>query len=354
MSRDELPRGVFAKGRRYYLVTAEGRRRIWHKLSRIDDGLPALYAALAAKKAELERDTAIVGYFPALIADWELEVMPRHASKTQVMDRFYNKNIADAFPDWMPEKLTPPACSMFLGQFKHQPRTFNAYRGQLRELMRFAEEKGRRAEGSNPLDAIRTMKTPPRGRYITDSELRRIKVAAIDRHESVTEPGRILENASGRMLAALIDMAYLTGQAIGDLLDLEWKDVTDAGIYFARNKVAHTTGSRVVIEWTPRLEAVIERLRAMRKARRGFGAAVFVKANGEPYSYYGVSSAWMRSRDRAGVVGCTFHDIKAKALTDKEDREGMRAASAMGQHSTESQTADYVRRKKARKTGATR
>ena len=71
-------------------------------------------------------------------------------------------------------------------------------------------------------------------------------------------------------------------------------------------------------------------------------------------AHVGVSSAWMRSRDRAGVQGYTFHDIKAKALTDNEDREGMREASAMGQHATESQTADYVRRKKARKTGATR
>jgi integrase len=354
MSRDELPRGVFPKGKRYYLVTAEGKRRIWHKLSRIDEGLPALYVALAKKKLELARDPALVANMPALIGDWELEVMPAHAAKTQVMDRFYNKGIATAFKAWTPEKIDAPACSTFLAEFKHQPRTFNAYRGQLRELLRFAEEKGRRAAGTNPLDAIRTMKTPPRGRYITDSELRRIKVAAIDRRESITEPGRILENESGRMLCALIDMAYLTGQAIGDLLELEWKDITDAGIYFARNKVAKTTGSRVIIEWTPRLEELVGRLRTMRKARRGFGAAVFVKGNGEPYTYYGVSSAWMRSRDRAGVIGCTFHDIKAKALTDKEDREGMRAASAMGQHATESQTSDYIRRKKARKTGATR
>lgn len=109
-----------------------------------------------------------------------------------------------------------------------------------------------------------------------------------------------------------------------------------------------------MIQWTPRLEELRDRLKAMRKARRGFGAAVFVKANGEPYSLSGLQSAWERSRDRAKVAGCTFHDIKAKALTDKEQREGMRAASAMGQHSTEQQTATYVRRKSARKTSATR
>lgn len=48
-----------------------------------------------------------------------------------------------------------------------------------------------------------------------------------------------------------------------------------------------------------------------------------------------------------------FRDIRARAITDKEAREGMRAANAMGTHTTEQQTADYVRRKKARKTKAT-
>jgi hypothetical protein len=52
--------------------------------------------------------------------------------------------------------------------------------------------------------------------------------------------------------------------------------------------------------------------------------------------------------------GVGFHDLRAKALTDKESREGMQAARAMGAHSTEQQTADYVRQKQARKTSATR
>lgn len=45
---------------------------------------------------------------------------------------------------------------------------------------------------------------------------------------------------------------------------------------------------------------------------------------------------------------------RAKAITDKEMREGMRAARLMGAHATESQTADDVRQKAARKTRATR
>lgn len=46
--------------------------------------------------------------------------------------------------------------------------------------------------------------------------------------------------------------------------------------------------------------------------------------------------------------------MSAKALTDKEAREGMQAARTMGAHSTEQQTSAYVRNRSARKTGATR
>jgi len=343
MKRTDLPRGVFPKGRWFYLVTAQGPKRIWTAMSLIRDGLPALYTALAAAKAAASG----ADLMPALIAQWEREVMPAHAEKTQRDERARGKVIADAFVEFEPGQVETPDCSEFLLRFAGKPRTFNAYRAQLREYMRFAEEKGRRPAGSNPLQAIRTKATPGRDRYITDSELRRIKVAAMhgrDEHDT----------RSGPMLCALIDMAYLTGQAIGDLLALEWSAFSDSGIAFARAKVEHSTQSKVLIEWTPKLRDVERRLRDLRKQRRAFGPSVFTRQDGQPLTYWGASSAWQRARKRAGITDCTFHDLKAKALTDKEAREGMQAASAMGQHSTEQQTAHYVKRRSGRKTGATR
>lgn len=37
-----LPPRVHPKGRFYYLVTAEGKKRIWTKLTRLKEGIPAL------------------------------------------------------------------------------------------------------------------------------------------------------------------------------------------------------------------------------------------------------------------------------------------------------------------------
>lgn len=347
MSKDPaLPPRVFTQGRWYYLVVAQGKKRVWKKLSLLKDGLPAMHRAYAAM---LEAD-ARTGSVAQLVADWEDEVMRAHAEHTQTDEKARGKVIASAFADYLCAEVETPDCAAFLAQYRTKPRTHNAYRAQMRELMRFAEVKGLRPAGSNPVAAIRTMPTPARDRYITDSELRRIKVAAMRDGRSNTG----LTTRSGPMLCALIDMAYLTGQAIGDLLELEWRDITPAGIRFARGKVEKTTASKVTIEWTPKLRNVVERLKALRRERRAFGESVFVRQDGQPYTYWGVNSAWSDARAAAGVTDCTFHDIKAKALTDKEAREGMRAASAMGQHSTEQQTAAYVRRRSGRKTGATK
>lgn len=360
MTRDDLPRGVFPKGRWYYLVVAEGKKRIWHKLSRLADGLPALYTALAAKKVELAQPPEAVGKMPALIGLWEREVMPAHAPKTQIDDRARGKMIAEAFIEYLPEEMDTPGCSDFLAQFKAKPRTFNAYRALLREYMRFAEEKGRRSPGTNPTQAIRTMRTKARERCPTTSELRRIKIGCI-----YGDNGR--PNRSGLTMACLIEMAYLSGQDVGVMIKIrEQQDPAEPGaphvcadgIFFRRTK----TGKAVIIEWTQRLRDVVKRLgrlKAERKLKKRAAQRVdtdflFTKQDGQPLTYEAVSNAWQRGVRRAKVAPVMFRDIRARALTDKDYLEGMREAQKMGTHGSESQTADYIRHKAPRRTGATR
>lgn len=358
MSKDPaLPPRVFAKGASFYLVVADGKKRHWRALSKIRAGLPAMYAALS----KLLDGDEHAGMVPHLIAEWEAEVMVAHVAKTQKDERARGVKIAAAFAEFRADQVEPPDVTAFLRPLKHKPRTHNLYRAQIGELMRFAIEKGLRAPGTNPVtDVIKTLPTPARTRYISDSEMRRIKVAAMrakDRH------GHALDTRSGPMLCALIDMAYLTGQDIGDLLDMRWKRDADepnaphivtTGIWFARKKLAKSTREEVCITWTPKLRDVVRRLKELRLARPGASEHVFTSEDGTPYTYWGASSAWQRARRRSGIVGCTFKDLRAKALTDKEEREGMQAARTMGSHSTEQQTADYVRAKGTKKTGATR
>lgn len=231
---------------------------------------------------------------------------------------------------------------------KECPIRMTVYRAFIRELMRFAEEKGFRQPGANPVQALRTMSTPPRTRYITDSEFRRIKIGAM--YASDGQRAKTV-NPSGPIICALLDLAYLTGQRISDLLSLEWSAITGEGIHFTPSKTRKSTGSKVLIEWTPRLRATIERIKAMKRRSLRY---VLTKQDGQRYTYSGARTAWDRALERSGVEGCTFHDLRAKALTDKDRAEGMGAAQTMGAHSTQSQTAGYVRHRTAKRTGATK
>lgn len=351
----DLPPRVFPKGHWYYLVKAEGKKRVWNKLTRIKDGVPTLYRKLADLAAEDVADDTM----GAVVAAWESEISSTRSKKTQANDTYMCREIAKALIEFRASEVTPPDVAEFLRQFKKRPRSYNAYRSTLREIMRFCEEKGWRDAGTNPVDSIRTMSVAARNRYITDSELRRIKVAAMygaDNHRT----------RSGPMICALVDMAYLTGQRIGDLLTLEWSQVGRDGIMFEPAKVTGSTGAKIMIEWTPKLKNVVERLRELARPRKGDKVEqlqdfkrrsrnhLFTTQEGQPYTYWGASTAWRRAVKRAGVPNVHFHDLRAKALTDKEGRDGMQAARRMGAHSTESQTADYVRHKKAQVTGATR
>lgn len=354
IDRKTLPPRIHPKGRWYYLVRAEGKKRIWEKLTRISAGLPELYRKLA----DLAQQEVANDSMPAVVAAWRKDVGSRHSKKTQANDLYQTEEIAQRFAEFRACDVSPPDVKEFLKDLRDRPRTHNAYRAMLRELMRFSEELGFREPGTNPVDSIRTMSIKARDRYITDSELRRIKVAAMYGDDDK-------RTRSGAMVCALIDLAYLTGQRIGDLLELRWslRLATNAkgeieapyidkdGIHFQPSKTENSTGARVLISWTPRLQGVIDRIRAMKRQNLRY---VITTQDSQPYTYSGASSAWSRARERANVKNCHFHDLRAKALTDKEDREGMGAAKTMGAHSTEQQTASYVRQKKARKITATR
>lgn len=349
--RKTLPPGVFVKHGSYYRVVAEGEKRRWVKLCRVSDGLPAMYLAMSKLAAQVSSHKDLM---PDLLHDWMVEIGSRRSAKTQANDRTHNKAISEAFAHFRASQVTPPDVLDFLGNFRDRPRSYNAYRAAMRERMRYAEAKGYREPGTNPVDSLPIMSTKARTRYLTDSELRRIKVAAMRGDDG-------LPTRSGHTICCLIDMAYLTGQRIGDLLKLEWSQVGNTGILFEPAKTEGSTGVRILIEWTPKLRTLVDRLKnpppipgEKPKAKPVSSRWVFTTLKGRPYTYDGASTAWTRARDRAGIKNAHFHDIRAKALTDLETRGGIRHAQKMGGHSTESQTADYVRQKQAIRVAATR
>lgn len=198
MKRD-LPKGVYAKHSAYYLV----RQNKWIRLCDVSAGVPGVYRAIADLDQPVSDDR-----MPSVVASWRKEVSGQRSDKAQANDVYMCAKITTNFVEFRAAQVTPSVVKKFLAQFKTTPRTSNGYRTTLREIMRFAEESDMRPPGSNPVDSIKPIKLMARGRYITDSELRRIKVGAIYSDPHPTK-GYKTRNRSGLMLCALIDLAYL-------------------------------------------------------------------------------------------------------------------------------------------------
>ncbi len=351
-------KGTQIKDGRYYLVRAEGSKRRWLPLTRVAEGLPAYYAALASALGRANDPDLM----PQVVAAWCTAVMSKHSAKTQIDEQRRANAIAKGFEDFRASEVEPPDCMAFLEPLQSMPRTHDLFRSQLHSIFAYAELKGWRKAGSNPVAVVPPMGYTPRQRYVTDSELRRIKVGCLYGDDGKRTP-------SGITTACMIELAYLTAADAGVLVrildqrDPERPDephLCPEGIALRRDKTRHKGGDWLIITYTPRLRAVVQRLLKLkaernlkkRAAQRVQTQALITKQDGTPMTYEALAAAWQRGVKRAAVPPTMFRDLRAKALTDKAARDGVRSASDLGIHATEAQTTAYVRRTTARKTGA--
>lgn len=317
----KLPPRVKPKHGRYYLLSqstergATGRlKRRWVPLSKVKDGPAALYDALANLHRE-RTETAM----PAVVAAWKRDSLQGYALKTRVEYERMCGVIATAFDAFDVRDVEPKDVAELIDQWKDKPRAGNAYRSLLSLVMAYACRKGIGGMKVNPVREVSGFRKNPRSRYLTDAELSAIKAKA------------------SPMTAAMIDLALVTGQRIGDLLALKWSDVLEQGIVFRPAKVKDSTAVAVPIKMTPRLRAVLDRCKVATKVGSMW---VIHTRQGQPLTYHGAHSAWVRACDAAKVADANIHDLKHRALTDAE-RQG-KDARRLGGHSSKAMTQRYI------------
>jgi hypothetical protein len=132
MKRTLPPLVSIKHGSYWHVATVESKRK-WTKLCRVKEGLPAMYLALAALKADKK---GLEDMMPTLVANWMLEVGIKHKAKTQADDRTHNKAITNSFRDFRAGQIEPPDVTKFLTQWDKQPRSYNAYRAAPRRAAR--------------------------------------------------------------------------------------------------------------------------------------------------------------------------------------------------------------------------
>ncbi len=274
--------------------------------------------------AEIEAGTPADGTVGAILADYREHGMRHVAPRTRADREGHIRRLQTIFGRMAPGDLQPHHIAQYLRRHSH-PVAANREIETLSAALGYAVEHGMLT--ANPCRQVRRNPESPRDRRVTDDE-----------YAAVYE-------LAPPVLAVAMELAVTTGMRRGDLLALSWAQVGDEGITVRAEK----TGDALLLEWTPRLSAAIERARSIRPRVRGM--TVLCTRRGQPYSRDGFSAMWQRLMARAvkqkEIERFTFHDLRAKCATDAKE-QGLDSQSLLG-HRTEAQHRAYLRSREVRR-----
>jgi integrase len=166
--------------------------------------------------------------------------------------------------------------------------------------------------------------TEARRRILTRTEWRAIWLAGLD------------------PLPVFMDLAFITGLRVGDVLALQWSQVREEGLYVlqAKNQVEGlyemTQGLHDVLERAKRLHLKSDSVSPLLKP----DTAIIHTKKFKPYKYAGIRSSWDRACVRAEVEGVRIHDIRRTAITMA--KLSGRNPQEFSLHKTAAQAAEYV------------
>jgi hypothetical protein len=145
---------------------------------------------------------------------------------------------------------------------------------------------------------------------------------------------------AGDRLRVIMDLCYLTGQRIGDVLAIRRADLTDDGIAFKQEK----TGKRLIVAWTPELRRAVESAKSL--TRHVTPLTLFYAKGGKTPGYKIIWRQWKTACKLAGVANANIHDLRALSGTDA-DRQGIDAQALLG-HTDPKMTRRYLRDRSAK------
>lgn len=292
----------------YYLV----RENRWKHLGRnLHDALVE-YARLTAGPDK----AAFADLVSRTLADLKLTV----AESTFRNYQLCSHQVLKSFANFTPQQVKPYHVARFLDSRKAKPGMANVLHTFLRNMFHRAVRWG--IVESDPTRDIERFTISKRDRYITDEEFRAIKAKA--------PPA----------LACLMDLAYITGQRIGDCRHIKYSDISETGVFIKQQK----TKTRVLITMTPDLAEVIARARRLHQSIKGL--TLFHGRDGRPLPYGTLYQHWVKACEAAKVENAHFHDIRAAAATDAK-AQGLDSKALLG-HTTDSSHNRYLRSKETK------
>lgn len=301
-----LPAGWRYKHGAYYYRPPVQLRDLWDRKTefRLGKTLPEAHR-LFAERIGLYQDATFVG---ELLDRYSLEVVPLKAPKTQLSNQVSLVKLRAVFGA-MPIDAVKP-----LHVYKYRDKRGQQGKSAANrdiEVLSHAYTKAIEwglCENHPIKGKVRKFSTPPRRRYVEDWELQEaLKVAS-------------------PFIAAYIRLKLLTGLRRSDLLSLRQSDLKDDGIHVTPRKTAHSSGKKIIYEWSEELRDSINEVLNLRK--KVLSVWLFHTNRGQPYikpdgSANGFDSIWQRFMAKAieqtGLVDkFTEHDLRAKVASDTE------------------------------------
>lgn len=300
----DLPACVYRKHGAIYLV----RRGKWIRLG------ADLKTALAQYAKLIDRPTEGM---PGLLARWFDDTDGDIAASTRQTYGFAMRKLAVIFKEFEPHQVTARDVLTMVHHHRKQPATANLLRNVLINALDFGFLEG--VVERNVARDVRPLATKTRDRYVTNVEFR-----------------AIYANATPTM-QAIMDLLYMTGQRISDVLAIHYADLGEEGITFQQQK----TGHRMIVAWSPELRQVVEMAKGLHASVRGL--TLLHTRRGTKFSKATIRTLWDRAREAAGIPDARMHDIRAKSATDA-NKAGQDSKALLG-HASDSSHRRYLRSK---------
>lgn len=270
------PHVVRRHGAFYWVDPSTGQ---WKRLSDEDD-TPRMYRVLG------EVMSGQTGAFSPIFDLYAAKALPKKAASTRKLQGPQLEVLRTWLGERAPDSVSPHEIAAFLDDHA-QPITANRIIALLSHIYTFAIRRG--LATSNPCRDVRRNKESPRRVYVTDDMF-----------------AAALRDAPPRIALAL-ELAYITGQRMADVLKLRWDDVRDDGVYFKQNK----TGKELLLSYTPRLDQVLTRCQAVSRG----STHVLINKRGQPWTCDGFKTSWQKFI-RTKSYRFQFRDIRKKSGND--------------------------------------
>lgn len=304
----DLPPRMHQKSGTYWHVSTTLPRK-WTKLSKDINEARRIWA-------ELEADDNAGTSLSSLIDEWmKSESFSKLSDNTRKQYSSVSRQLKSVFHAFASVADIKPH---HVAQWQDEhPSKVNANTGKsiLTTVLNIAIRRG--LIERNPAKEVENLTVARRKRYITDDEYLAIREKATP------------------VLRAAMDISYVTGARIGDILDIHLSQITPEGLTIRQEK----TEKLQLFTRNAALDRAIENAKAIKRPVRGL--YLLCTMRGQQYDYQQINQWWIKARTEAGIPDVHFHDIRGKSATDAK-RSGQDYQALLG-HTTKAMSDSYIK-----------